>query len=97
MVVVAVWVLVACSLLCCGLAVLCIARGRTQADRVVALDILVAAAVVLAVAAALQTGRTVFLDVAIGLSLVGFVGTIGWARLIDRTASGPGPRRGDRR
>jgi multicomponent Na+:H+ antiporter subunit F len=26
----------------------------------------------------------VFLDVAIGLALVGFVATVGWARLIDK-------------
>ena len=35
--------------------------------------------------------RTIFslpicLDVAIGLALVGFVGTVGWARLIERSA-----------
>jgi multicomponent Na+:H+ antiporter subunit F len=39
----------------------------------------------LCVAASLGTGRTVFLDVAIGLALVGFVGTVGWARLIERS------------
>ena len=56
--------------------------------RVVALDIFLAAAVALCVAASLGTGRTVFLDVAIGLALVGFVGTVGWARLIERSAGG---------
>lgn len=59
-------------------------KGPTQADRVVALDLLFAVAVLLCVAAALATGRTAFLDVAIGLALVGFVGTLAWARLIDR-------------
>ena len=72
-----------------------IVRGPRHADRVVALDIFLAAAVALCVAASLGTGRTVFLDVAIGLALVGFVGTVGWARLIERSApSGtqePGP------
>jgi multicomponent Na+:H+ antiporter subunit F len=29
----------------------------------------------------------VFLDVAIGLALVGFVGTIGWARLVQKADS----------
>ena len=43
-----------------------------------------AAAIALAIAASLATGRTVFLDVAIGLALVGFVATIGWARLVQR-------------
>jgi len=69
--------------------------GPTHADRVVALDIFLAAAIALAVAASLGTGRTVFLDVAIGLALVGFVATIGWARLVQRayqTAPGEMPR-----
>ncbi|MFO1419860.1 MAG: monovalent cation/H+ antiporter complex subunit F [Candidatus Competibacteraceae bacterium] len=57
--------------------------GPRQADRVVALDVLFAVAVLLCVAAALITGRTAFLDIAIGLALVGFVGTLAWARLID--------------
>jgi len=62
-----------------------IIAGPTDADRVVALDIFLAAAIALAVAASLGTGRTVFLDVAIGLALVGFVATIGWARLVQRS------------
>lgn len=71
-----------------------IVRGPRHADCVVALDIFLAAAVALCVAASLGTGRTEFLDVAIGLALVGFVGTVGWSRLIERSASsesqGPG-------
>lgn len=63
-----------------------IVKGPTSADRVLALDLFLTAAVALAIAAALGTGRTVYLDVAIGLALLGFVGTIGWARLIDRAA-----------
>lgn len=65
-------------------------RGPRHADRVVALDILLAAGVALCIAASLGTGRTVFLDVGIGLALVGFVGTVGWARLIERAATPPG-------
>ena len=45
-----------------------------------------AAAVALCVAASLATARTVFLDVGMGMALVGFVGTAGWARLIERSA-----------
>lgn len=66
-----------------------IVRGPHHADRVVALDIFLAAAVALCVAASLGTGRTVFLDVGIGLALAGFVGTVGWARLIEHSASPP--------
>ena len=62
-----------------------IVRGPTHADRVVALDIFLAAAVALCIAASLATARTVFLDVAVGLALVGFVATLGWARLIERS------------
>lgn len=58
--------------------------GPRQADRVVALDVLFAAAVLFCIAAALITGRTAFLDIAIGLALVGFAGTLAWARSIDR-------------
>lgn len=58
-------------------------RGPSQADRVVALDVVFSANLALATAASLATGRVLFLDVAIGLAVVGFVATIVWARLID--------------
>jgi len=54
---------------------------------VIALDLLFAIAVVLCICAAIVSGSSAFLDVAIGLSLVGFVATIAWARLIDRLVS----------
>ncbi len=58
--------------------------GPTRADRVIALDLLFAIAVVLCICAALASGSPAFLDVGIGLALIGFVATIAWARLIDR-------------
>ena len=76
--------LVLAALLATGLASWRMVRGPQHADRIVALDIFLAAAVALCVAAALATARTVFLEVAIGLALVGFVGTVGWARLVDQ-------------
>jgi multicomponent Na+:H+ antiporter subunit F len=82
-------ILVIASLLALALASVRIVRGPTDADRIVALDIFLAAGVALAVGASLLTARTVFLDVAIGLALVGFVGTIGWARLVQRAEPGP--------
>lgn len=78
--------LVLCALAACGLATWRIIQGPTHADRVVALDILLAAAVGLCIAASIYTQRTVFLDVAIGLALVGFVATVGWARVVDKGA-----------
>lgn len=86
----AILVLTAGALLAAGLATVRIVIGPTHADRVVALDIFLAAAIALGAAAALATGRTVFLDVAIGLALVGFVATIGWARLVQRAGPGAG-------
>lgn len=61
--------------------------GPTRADRVIALDLLFAVAIVLCICAAWLSGSVAFLDVAIGLALVGFVATIAWARLIDRLVS----------
>ena len=61
--------------------------GPTGADRVIAFDLLFAVAVVLCICASMASGSTAFLDVAIGLSLVGFLATIAWARLIDRQVS----------
>ena len=45
-----------------------------------------ASAVGLCVAAAMASGRELFLDVAIGVALVGFVATVAWARMIDGRA-----------
>jgi multicomponent Na+:H+ antiporter subunit F len=79
-----VLLLTACAIVAAAIATVRIVRGPQHADRVVALDIFLAAAIALCVAAALHTGRAEFLDVGIGLALVGFVATIGWARLIER-------------
>ncbi|MDO5623998.1 MAG: monovalent cation/H+ antiporter complex subunit F [Pseudomonadota bacterium] len=78
--------LVLCVGVACALAAWRVARGPTRTDRVIALDILLAGALALCVAASLLTGRTVYIDVGIGLALVGFVGTVGWSRLIQRSA-----------
>ncbi len=87
----AVGLLVAGAVPAAALASVRIIAGPTHADRVVALDIFLAAAIALAVAASLATARTVFLDVAVGLALVGFVATIGWARLVQRAPRCPTP------
>lgn len=62
--------------------------GPTDTDRVVGLDILFSVAIVLSLIASWMSGRTVYLDVAIGLALVGFVATLAWARLIQGEARG---------
>jgi len=79
-----VLVLLATAFGALALAVARLLLGPTQADRVVALDLALAASVVLSGGAALVADQPRLLDVAIGLAAVGFVGTIAWARLIDR-------------
>lgn len=54
--------------------------GPTRADRLVALDLLFSLAVAACLLAALASGSTAFLDVAIGLALTGFVATLAWSR-----------------
>jgi len=57
--------------------------GPDDADRIVALDILFSAAVAFCALAALATGRVLFLDIAIGVAMIGFVATLAWARLVE--------------
>ena len=71
---------------CVALGVTRFIRGPSDADRIVALDILFSAAVALCALAALYTGRVLFLDVAIGVVLIGFVATLAWTRLVEMRA-----------
>lgn len=73
------------ALFAMALAVVRMLRGPSQVDRIVALDVVFSANVVLTAAAALITGRPLFLDIGIGIAIVGFVATIVWARLIDQS------------
>ena len=82
--------LVVVLLLGVALGALRFVRGPTQADRIVAIDILFAAAVALCAAAALYTGRVLFLDIAIGVALTGFIATLAWARLVETRRRTPG-------
>ncbi len=69
---------------CVALGAVRFVRGPADADRVIALDILFSAAVALCALAALATGRVLFLDIAIGVVLIGFVATLAWARLVEK-------------
>lgn len=62
--------------------------GPTYSDRLVGMDLLFAAALIFCLLAAWVSGRTLYLDVAIGLALAGFVATLAWARLIQRQSRG---------
>lgn len=61
------------------LALIRLARGPRLADRVVALDLMATITVAAAGVYAIGHDQTVFLDVAIVLALISFVGTVGFA------------------
>ena len=69
------------------LALVRLVRGPSLADRVVALDLLSTITVAAAGVYAIRYDETVYLDVAIVLALIAFVGTVGFAVWMD-----PGPR-----
>ncbi len=60
-------------------------RGPSLADRVVALDLMTTLAVGIAAVAAIVADQAVFLDVALVLALVAFLGTVAFARYLERT------------
>jgi multicomponent Na+:H+ antiporter subunit F len=61
-----------------------LALGPSLPDRVVALDFMTAVAVAAAGLWAITTGNPVFLDVAMVLALITFVGTVAFARYLER-------------
>jgi multicomponent Na+:H+ antiporter subunit F len=74
-----------------ALVVLCLAflltvwrviKGPTLPDRVVALDMLVGIVIGFIALIAIRTGFTLYIDIAISLSLVGFLATVAFARFV---------------
>ncbi len=59
-------------------------RGPDMVDRIIALDMLTVAGIAFAALAAKVTGSRAFLDVGLGLALLGFIATIAFARMIER-------------
>lgn len=59
-------------------------RGPSLPDRVISLDLIGVLIVGVAVVTAASTGEPAFLDVAMVIALVSFVGTIAYARYIER-------------
>lgn len=72
-------------LLALGLAGLRLLRGPTLADRAVALDLLSTLAVGVIALHAVAAGDAVYLDAALVLGAVAFIGTLAFAHFIDRT------------
>jgi multisubunit Na+/H+ antiporter MnhF subunit len=65
-----------------------IVRGPHVADRVVALDMLSLLGVAAAALAAVAADSMAFVDVALGVALVGFLATIAFAAFIERGSIG---------
>lgn len=61
-------------------------RGPTLPDRVVAIDLVGVLIVGIIVVDAARTGQQAYLDVAIVIALVSFVGTVAYARYVEREA-----------
>jgi multicomponent Na+:H+ antiporter subunit F len=79
---VATWMLLAAL----ALAFVRLVRGPTLADRVVALDLIAVVLVGWVAVEAIRTGRTILLRPALVLALVGFLGTLAFARYLERRA-----------
>ncbi len=75
---------IALILLCLSffLAVIRVIRGPTLPDRVLALDMLVAAAIGFIAVLGIKTDYELYVDIAIALGLVGFLATVAFARFI---------------
>jgi multicomponent Na+:H+ antiporter subunit F len=66
------------------LAVVRVVRGPTLPDRVVALDLLGILIVGFIVVYTATTGEKAFLDAALVVALVSFIGTVAYARYVER-------------
>jgi multicomponent Na+:H+ antiporter subunit F len=78
-----VFVMIGVALL---LAFVRLARGPSLSDRVIALDLIAVLAVGLIAMVAFEAEQAVFLDAAIVLALVAFLGTVAFARYLERRA-----------
>jgi multicomponent Na+:H+ antiporter subunit F len=64
-----------------------LAKGPTLPDRVIAIDLIGVLLVCLLVVEAGLTGQQTFLDVAIVVALISFVGTVAYAQYVEREGS----------
>ncbi len=71
-----------------------IVRGPTLPDRVLGLDMLVAIAIGFIAVIAIRSGFNLYIDIAIALSLVGFLATVAFARFILARGLSPESRGG---
>jgi multicomponent Na+:H+ antiporter subunit F len=68
--------------------VLCVVRlvrGPRLPDRIVALELMTSCAVGIAAATAVAKGRSLYMDVALIVALIGFLSTVAFARYLERS------------
>jgi multicomponent Na+:H+ antiporter subunit F len=65
--------------------------GPSSADRAIATDMLGLIGVCIAALTALIAGHAAFLDIALGIALVGFLAAVAFARLLERASVRPAP------
>lgn len=68
------------ALVCAGVRIV---RGPTSADRVVALDLMGVLGVAAAGMAVVISGSSAFIDIALGVALVGFLSAVAFAAFIE--------------
>ena len=79
-----IWVMVPILALSVVITFIRFVKGPSLPDRIVAIDILSGIAVAMMAAYSVATGETVFLDIALIIAMISFLGTIGFAYYIDR-------------
>jgi multicomponent Na+:H+ antiporter subunit F len=67
-----------------GLTFVRLVRGPTLPDRVISIDLIGILIVCVLVVVAGDTGQQAFLDVAMVIALISFVGTVAYARYLER-------------
>lgn len=72
-----------------GLTLVRLYRGPTFADRVIVFDLISAAVIALFAALSLRLERSYLLDAAIMVSLLSFLGTVGFASYLERSETEP--------
>jgi multicomponent Na+:H+ antiporter subunit F len=87
----ALWSLLSVTQIILGLLVLAmflsfirLVRGPSLPDRVVALDLITVQIAAMLAVETIATGQSVFLDAAIVLALIAFLGTVAFARYLER-------------
>jgi multicomponent Na+:H+ antiporter subunit F len=70
-----------------GLTFIRLLKGPSLPDRVIAIDLIGVLMVCILVATAAATAQQAFLDVAMVVALISFVGTVAYSRYIERSRS----------